>query len=1042
MRQYFNVFISSTSKDLGTYREAIREAVMGLKMYPIMMEDFNASDNNALQKCYDEVQQCDIFIGLYAHRYGFVPDTSLSYKDYGGTIKKADGKTSITHWEFIWAQERNIPVLCFVVDLQTKWDTNLIDSEPQRTHLNEFKQEIQRSVVKFFSTPDDLKAKVALSLAEVRHSIATKDSQRNDFYQHIPFPLNYVRRKELLGDIKSAVLKSDTKRSITAIHGMGGIGKSVMARALCEDTEVQNHFMDGILWARVGQQPDLNTRLREWIIALGGMIEESSPTLDSLRAKLGNMLENKTCLLIIDDVWERKHAEAFITTTSTIRFIITTRDAEIARALHANLIKIQQMNTLEAVALLEDWSDNHLVDGDLKTKEKIVDKLGKLPLAIRLAGAQLQRRTPKEWLMSFDVMNLKLRRVEDIHDSLETTFQLSLNALDQETQQLFTTLAIFKEDEAIPLSVVLQLWEKLNNIPKAECKEILYDLSSRALLELTDDLPPSIILHDLLREFINSQLKEPNKIHRALLDSYNPQQKAWHTIIDDGYLYDHLVYHLAETNDEASLITLFQDTHWLHARFVQNNYLYDGFSSDVMITWQFFAHHRAVQQIKQNQEPIAIADCIRYALIRTSINSLASNYPANLVTEALKRKLEGWTTSRAISIAKKITHIEQRVLMSVELLQTELLKPNEIQEVKNLAITTLNNMKDPGSWSQTLKTLMPVLSLEERASFWSDVRLGATSDSYMADIIAYMPPHIRANTINQIIKHWQWNQSLPNFYVFDVAKIAPFSTEQQIDGFLQLSQKFTEYDRERLFAVLHPYLTATQKDTVYQLATEMQNINLREKTISWIQQNQPPIIDSKRKTTTQTHIKIGTRPLALIMIPHLSNEELKQNLEEALVIQDERLMERAIYNLSNEIELTPLKPINEIYEGVDATTILQLMLTYSEERRAKTIIGLIKQFKPAEREQALLIAQNIKDEWYRASSLWAFLPYQTDQTALIQEIRLSLANFILHRAERQREYLLHFLSTRVLFSEPIMSDDIRLRIIEALKEIDEWVWID
>jgi hypothetical protein len=52
-----------------------------------------------------------------------------------------------------------------------------------------------------------------------------------------------------------------------ALHGMGGIGKSVLARALCDDPDVQTAFPDVILWATLGQTPDLVGRLREWIKA-------------------------------------------------------------------------------------------------------------------------------------------------------------------------------------------------------------------------------------------------------------------------------------------------------------------------------------------------------------------------------------------------------------------------------------------------------------------------------------------------------------------------------------------------------------------------------------------------------------------------------------------------------------------------------------------------------------------------------------------------------------------------------------------------------
>ena len=66
---------------------------------------------------------------------------------------------------------------------------------------------------------------------------------------------------------------------------MGGIGKSVLARALCDDPQVQATFPNGILWATLGQKPELTVRLHEWIQELGGGVEQMAPTPDQLRKR-------------------------------------------------------------------------------------------------------------------------------------------------------------------------------------------------------------------------------------------------------------------------------------------------------------------------------------------------------------------------------------------------------------------------------------------------------------------------------------------------------------------------------------------------------------------------------------------------------------------------------------------------------------------------------------------------------------------------------------------------------------------------------------
>jgi hypothetical protein len=80
---------------------------------------------------------------------------------------------------------------------------------------------------------------------------------------------------------------------------------------------------------------------------------------------------------------------------------------------------------------------------------------------VKLAGGQLQRQAPDEWLRAFDVRKLKLKRQGDIHDSLEATFRISLDGLSVDTRGLYAGLAIFKEDEAIHEAGIKHLWQAL-----------------------------------------------------------------------------------------------------------------------------------------------------------------------------------------------------------------------------------------------------------------------------------------------------------------------------------------------------------------------------------------------------------------------------------------------------------------------------------------------------------------------------------------------------------------------------------------------------
>lgn len=85
-------------------------------------------------------------------------------------------------------------------------------------------------------------------------------------------PENFVPRPEDLIRLRRAVLGDETDRKValTALRGMGGIGKSVLAAALCHDELSQDAFPDGVIWLTIGRQPgSLIEQMKTLGIALG-----------------------------------------------------------------------------------------------------------------------------------------------------------------------------------------------------------------------------------------------------------------------------------------------------------------------------------------------------------------------------------------------------------------------------------------------------------------------------------------------------------------------------------------------------------------------------------------------------------------------------------------------------------------------------------------------------------------------------------------------------------------------------------------------------
>ncbi|MCK6576545.1 MAG: tetratricopeptide repeat protein [Anaerolineae bacterium] len=149
-----NVFISSTSRDLQPYRDAVKAAVERLDLRPIDMRNFGAQPGGAVGVSVREVQKADIFLGILAHRYGYIPE---------GASK------SVTEQEYDEAVRLHLPRLMYFIDPVFPWDEALVEADEQaQARLADFKHRVERQDVRsFFSTPDALASQATADLVKL-----------------------------------------------------------------------------------------------------------------------------------------------------------------------------------------------------------------------------------------------------------------------------------------------------------------------------------------------------------------------------------------------------------------------------------------------------------------------------------------------------------------------------------------------------------------------------------------------------------------------------------------------------------------------------------------------------------------------------------------------------------------------------------------------------------------------------------------------------------------------------------------------------------
>jgi hypothetical protein len=150
------IFLSSTFTDLAEHRKTVQSAIRQLGAIDVSMEHFGARDERPSDECVRLVrEESQLFVGIYAHRYGYVPDGS---------------DISISEMEYRAASEIPLPRFIYLIDENYPWVPAHIDIGTGRERLSSFKAALlKRHICQRFGGQDQLATKV---VADVGRHIA------------------------------------------------------------------------------------------------------------------------------------------------------------------------------------------------------------------------------------------------------------------------------------------------------------------------------------------------------------------------------------------------------------------------------------------------------------------------------------------------------------------------------------------------------------------------------------------------------------------------------------------------------------------------------------------------------------------------------------------------------------------------------------------------------------------------------------------------------------------------------------------------------
>lgn len=300
---------------------------------------------------------------------------------------------------------------------------------------------------------------------------------------------------------------------ITAIEGMGGIGKTQLALHAAHELVREGHFADAQLYANLrgfdaDRPPAEPTAVLDAFLRQLGVAPQHVPeTLEERAAMFRDRLHGRAVLVVLDNAGEAEQVRDLIPSSPGCLVMITSRRS-LTELPDAATLMLDAFSPQESLRLLERIAGTDRIGGDPEAAQRIVELCGGLPLAVALAAARLRSRPAWSPRQLAD----RLAKGAGAERGVTAVFDLSYQGLPGPVRRVFRLLGT---DPGLDATV--ESAAALAGVTVDAADEALELLQDEHLVQ--QQRPGRYELHDLVRAFAAETCRSvdgPEERHAAV----------------------------------------------------------------------------------------------------------------------------------------------------------------------------------------------------------------------------------------------------------------------------------------------------------------------------------------------------------------------------------------------------------------------------------------------------------------------------------------------------------------------------------------------